>query len=170
MAATPCSKSGLGGLLAASSACKLARSGSALPCPGAVAPGPAAWAPPHPRPNTTNTNAARLPPMLTLLLRISLGLSLDHGQCGLYAALGALDLLVVELRTVAIGDVKHICHALALGVDLGEVDRDFFSVHRRREPEQEVPAVLRDDLHHGVAGGAAVIDQDLRLDRGRGAE
>src|SRR6185295_14770794 len=134
MAATPCWNSGLSGVAAAASSPPRIASGESGAGPaGAAGPLPADSAPPHAKESATASSAAvpspaALPPAAlptpALSFRISLRVSLDHGQRGLYAPLRALDLVVVELRAVAIGHVEYVRHPLALGVDLGEVDRD----------------------------------------------
>ena len=67
----------------------------------------------------------------------------------------------VDLGAVGFGHVEDVGHAIALGVDLGDRDRQPELVQRVGEREEKPGAVARQDLDHGVARRGAVVDGHL---------
>ncbi len=71
-----------------------------------------------------------------------------------------------DLRAIELADVEDVGHTGAFGVDLRQRDRQAELVERVRQREEEARSIFREHLDDGVAGGRAIVEQDLGGDRG----
>src|SRR5690606_6817990 len=72
-----------------------------------------------------------------------------------------LDLIRIrELLTLSVGNIKDVGDAVAFRVDFGHRNLEARLAQGLREPEQERPAILGEDLDDRVGGRGSVVEID----------